>query len=433
MSPLSHPSRQTRWLEWALPLLALAMAAVLVAWQAWAYVSVRRAAEALQRGQAQAALEQLHDHLLTLGRAPTEADLTEYLDAHAADGLRHVAVGRGPHQVSAGTTRLTSDGALRRGVVLGATRVRATGRLRPKGRRGGGMHLEDRGDRHGSSSSGSWPMGRARMAVELEPVLARTVQAEAGRTLALGIASAVLFLALALLVRRVLRQRESLLAQAAQQSRLAALGEMSAVLAHEIRNPLASLKGHAQLLMENLPAGSAEYGKVQRIVGEAVRLEGLTTDLLDFIRSGRLDLRELDLLDVVRDAAEAAGVPGLAIEGGSAPVRMHGDPERLRQVFLNVLRNAKQASEEPVEVGITAQRHEAEVTVRDRGPGVAAGEEELVFEPFHTSRVRGTGLGLAVVRRIVQAHGGQVWMDNHPEGGARVRIVLPFRPPEGAN
>jgi two-component system sensor histidine kinase HydH len=230
-----------------------------------------------------------------------------------------------------------------------------------------------------------------------------------------GIASIVL-LAFALAWTRSARRLAELEAKAARDERLVALGGMSSVMAHEIRNPLASLKGHAQLLVEDLEG--KPRAKAERVVKEAVRLERLTTSLLDFVRDGPIDRREtepralmaLALTDLDKDRVE------VTIED-SKPMVI--DAERLARAIHNLIDNALKADEGKVEVLVKAGDGGGHtITVRDHGPGIPASDRARIFEPFVTTRTQGTGLGLAVARRIAEQHGGSLEGDNHPDGGA---------------
>jgi two-component system sensor histidine kinase HydH len=211
--------------------------------------------------------------------------------------------------------------------------------------------------------------------------------------------------------------------------RLTLLGEMSAVLAHEIRNPLASLKGHAQLLVERLDDGSAERRKAARVVEEATRLESLTSDLLDFARSGPMDLGVVDP-GALLEASAAEVSEAIEVDSSESPDHWRLDERRFRQAVLgNILRNAVQASppDRPPRARVAMENGTLVFTVRDFGAGLPEGEAGQIFEPFFTTRATGTGLGLAVARRIVDLHGGRIAAANAPGGGAVFRVELPRR------
>jgi two-component system sensor histidine kinase HydH len=204
---------------------------------------------------------------------------------------------------------------------------------------------------------------------------------------------------------------------------------MSAVLGHEIRNPLASLKGHAQLLLEKLPADHPLRPKAETIVREAVRLEELSGHILDFARSGEPALLETDPASLARAAADMDPDRVRLLLAGPLP-SVQVDAPRIEQALSNLLRNALQVSPDgaAVDLAVRAEAPWLVIEVRDRGPGIPPGDEQRLFEPFYTTRVQGTGLGLAVAHRIVTAHGGRIAVANHPEGGAIFRVELPLRP-----
>jgi two-component system, NtrC family, sensor histidine kinase HydH len=219
-------------------------------------------------------------------------------------------------------------------------------------------------------------------------------------------------------------QREALERQLERERRLAGLGEMSAVLAHEIRNPLASLKGNAQLLAQALTDSEKHGPKARRVVDEAVRLENLTNDLLEYVRTGELHRREVSAAALLREAVEAVDAQGISLQpaGSEAPWRL--DPERMRQVLVNLLENAVAAGA-PVRASLHEGAGQLRFVIQDSGPGVPPGERERIFEPFHTTRTRGTGLGLAIARRVVEQHGGSISVENAAVGGAIFSVVLP--------
>lgn len=266
------------------------------------------------------------------------------------------------------------------------------------------------------------------LALEFEPVIAREMVASARRSLVLAaIVAALLALAGVMLWRLSLRFEAAEL-QMQEQRRLSALGEMSAVLAHEIRNPLASLKGNAQLLVERMTADSNERRKVERIVDEATRLEALTSDLLDFAGAGPLHLQEVDPLELVESSAHEAAPEMAVAVNATEPLSLWPlEARRFRQALVNLIRNAAQASSdaEPAEVDVATDAHRLVITVRDHGSGLPVGQEDRIFDPFFTTRTTGTGLGLPVSKRIVELHGGALTAENAADGGAVFRIEIP--------
>jgi signal transduction histidine kinase len=216
---------------------------------------------------------------------------------------------------------------------------------------------------------------------------------------------------------------------------LADLGRMSATLAHEIRNPLGAMKGLSQVIREGLPADHSAQALLETMVTEAERLEKLVNDLLSFARPRKPVLEEVDLAELAGQVAELATREaegqGLTLDLNlpPQPVRIVTDPNGLRQVLFNGLRNAFEASQPGGKVelafGLGSRQGAAWIEVRDRGKGLEGIQPEELFRPFHTSKLRdGTGLGLAVCRRIMDALGGQVTLAERPGGGAVFRVEL---------
>lgn len=257
--------------------------------------------------------------------------------------------------------------------------------------------------------------------------MARELVSSSRRSLVISGAVAFALLLAAGAMFRWLKRREALEHQLARERHLATLGEMSAVLAHELRNPLASLKGHAQLLTEALPEGRSRT-KAERVVKEALRLEDLTSSLLAFVRTGTIHREQTDPVAIVRAAAEEVDPRRIELDTGSAPTTWSLDSARMQQVLSNLLRNAVQASPEGAQVfaRISTEEKALLYEVRDVGTGIPAGQEAAIFEPFHTNRPLGNGLGLAVARRVVELHGGSIQASNHPQGGALFRVRIPL-------
>ncbi|HFE52096.1 MAG TPA: hypothetical protein ENK07_01560 [Bacteroidetes bacterium] len=231
-------------------------------------------------------------------------------------------------------------------------------------------------------------------------------------------------------IRALLRAEESL----RRRERLAAMGQMAATVAHEIRNPLGIIKGTADVLKQRYGRGQADE-LFDYIPEEVERLNRLITDFLLLSREPDLKLETVDLGALVERVVklaehESAGPVECAVEENLPPVAC--DPAAVERVLLNLLRNAREAcgAEGKVSVAVELESGGREravcVAVRDTGPGFPGGEEgKRVFEPFFTTKPTGTGLGLAVAETLVRAHGGRVEARNLPGGGAEVRFCLP--------
>jgi len=224
------------------------------------------------------------------------------------------------------------------------------------------------------------------------------------------------------------RNAEKASVQLEHDRQLKVLGQMSAVLGHEIKNPLASLKGHIQLLLEKLPAEHPGRKGAEVVLRETVRLEELSRHVLEFARTGAVACESSDPVAVVRSAIDIIGGPEIQLHADSAPTAWPLDSARMEEVLVNLLRNARDASPPGQRIDVVLavlDDHHLVIEVRDRGEGLTPGEEERVFEPFYTRRVKGTGLGLALARRIVEGHGGTITARNHTDGGAVFSVRLP--------
>lgn len=291
--------------------------------------------------------------------------------------------------------------------------------------RGKASRRWDRGD----ESRRPGPIGV--MVLEFEPVVARAIQRRAFAMLLVSIAAASVLFAVAIFFWRASRKAELMGEQIEKDRRLKALGEMSAVLGHELRNPLAALKGHSQLLVEILGADHPGRKGAETVVREALRMEKLTEQILEFARTGTVECLPENPESVVRAAEEQVG-SGIEVQVEEGLPEWPLDRIRIERVLINLMKNALQASPAEAMVDVSVRRAGGKLffTVRDRGEGLPEGEEAWIFEPFHTKRVRGTGLGLAVSKRIVEAHGGEITAKNHPEGGAVFEFWLPQEAPK---
>ena len=402
-----------------LPPLAIALALVAAALVATVIAtrhSVNDAFATVGDGQAIAEELDVRADLSDLDGPPTSAQLDAILASHRDEGVRYLAL------VDSRANVIAESGTPRGTLV---PRTRPTRADRPRGGREDRVeHVAGRLRVESPYGRRSWGRdGRATwLVLEIEPSEANELRTAADRSILIGLIAAVVLFGVAIaLVRRELRRQADERARE-RERRLASLGEMSAVLAHEIKNPLASLKGNAQLLASSLPAGEKPRAKAERVVDEAVRLEKLIQDLLAFVRTGTIERSSYDPAILARDAASS--VQGeVIVEAG--PVRMFQlDGPRIREVLVNLLDNGIAAGP-PVRVTVAVEGDRLIYEVTDHGPGVPAADRDKIFEPFHTGKTRGTGLGLAIAKRLVELHRGTIAVDDAPGGGARFRIALP--------
>jgi PAS domain S-box-containing protein len=220
----------------------------------------------------------------------------------------------------------------------------------------------------------------------------------------------------------------------AQQAALARVGQMAAVVAHEVRNPLAGIKGAVQVLMSRRAPGDSELPVMHDIVGRIDSLSELINDLMLYARPRapritHVELRPLlsDAVTIVRrDPTVSATDITIAGEDVSAAV----DDELIRATVLNLVLNAAQAMGGRGRIVLTLGRDGdfATIEVRDRGPGIPADIRNQVFEPFFTTKARGGGLGLPIARRTAELHGGSLTLVCPDDGGTVVTLKLPVRP-----
>lgn len=238
---------------------------------------------------------------------------------------------------------------------------------------------------------------------------------------------------LSLTLYRFTRREEQHNLDMAHRESLAQLGEMGAMLAHEIRNPLAGIKGYAQVI-EKKPQDERNDGFAQLIVTETQRLEALVNDLLVFARNNQEALTTIDLGEVVvhfaallRPEAEQHNVK--IVNNCADGILINGSRDRLGQVLLNLGKNAIQAMPEGGTLKITAtiDGKQSKICVSDDGHGINQDDLARIFEPFFTTKARGTGLGLALCKKIVEEHGGTITVQSAFEQGTSVSITIPMR------
>jgi signal transduction histidine kinase len=225
-------------------------------------------------------------------------------------------------------------------------------------------------------------------------------------------------------------------ARLAQSEKLAALGQLAAAIAHEVRNALGIIRSAAQGLGEDLPAGDTDAQRASSfITAEIDRLGSVVSSLLSFARPPRLAPRAVPVaalfdqaLLLARQDLEAKDIRVVRASGSPAPPDVRADSDLIVQVLIGLLANAADVVPRGGEVRLGAHATGGglvEIDVADSGPGVPEELRTRIFEPFFTTRDKGTGLGLAVARQIVEAHEGRIEVAERPGGGALFRIALP--------
>jgi signal transduction histidine kinase len=246
-------------------------------------------------------------------------------------------------------------------------------------------------------------------------------------------------LALARYFLRTLNRFLQLKASEESARHLTALGSMAATLAHEIRNPLGAMKGLTQLAQEDLPGDHKTQSLMSTVVREAERLEQLVTDLLSFARPRDPQISQFDIMRTLLDVRtvlqpklEAARIR-LDIASSPDGQLIHSDESGIRQILLNILLNAMDSTPPEGAITVRARRDEKAntfiVEVDDSGPGLGNRDPEELFQPFATTKTKGTGLGLPISRQIAERLGGSLQLANRPEGGARCTLSLPLHAP----
>jgi len=232
---------------------------------------------------------------------------------------------------------------------------------------------------------------------------------------------------------KVNRELQDSFEQLKRADRLSAIGHLSASLAHEIRNPLASIEGATGILDQ--PDISEEMRKefLEVIRKESRRLNRLLSDLLDFARPRKPEFQPVDpaklidsVISLVAPTVERNGITLTRRVEPSSPF-VRSDPEQLKQVILNLTINAAQAMPGPgeIELAVSAADGNVKISVKDQGSGIPEEDLDKIFDPFFTTKENGTGLGLSVAHQIVTQHGGTIVAQRNPYRGMTFSVVLP--------
>jgi len=212
--------------------------------------------------------------------------------------------------------------------------------------------------------------------------------------------------------------------------RLAAVGRLASGLAHEIRNPLASISGSVQLLLEDEKVNEEDRHLMNIVIKEADRLSVLLSDFLNFARPSALQLELIDIASLVDELIALVNASGqfqdVVIEKSySGSILMNIDPQKMYQVLWDLIINAGEAARPEGKIRIDINAAQGEIVIEDTGAGIADEDRDRLFEPFYTTKDKGTGLGLANVYANVEAHQGRIYVEPGSLGGARFIIELP--------
>ncbi|MCB2192695.1 MAG: hypothetical protein KQI62_14080 [Deltaproteobacteria bacterium] len=243
----------------------------------------------------------------------------------------------------------------------------------------------------------------------------------------------ILFMAVGLLVGWLRRREQSHQNMARQAENLAAVGRAVASVAHDMKTPLMAIGGFSAQVKRKMEPGGPEDHKLEVVIEQTARLEGMVKEMLDFSRPLELHRHAVDLRDLAASTLEVAAplaeksLVNLTSDLQQPLPALQADTERLQQALINLINNAVQASppQGEVDLSIWRQGNEVVLAVSDDGEGVPPAERLQILIPFFTTKKEGTGLGLPVVNKIAEAHGGRLEIgDNNPHG-AVFRLVLP--------
>jgi signal transduction histidine kinase len=229
------------------------------------------------------------------------------------------------------------------------------------------------------------------------------------------------------------RKQEQTQIQLERSHKLSLVGQMAASVAHEIKNPLASIKGALEILSDDSTSAADRAEFRETATKEIRRIDGTISEFLEFARPRRSEFKKLNLSNTLRTSLKQievhASKAGLQfVDRIKDNVYIHGDREKIHQVILNLLINSIQASSSgsAIEIHLDETKEDrATMTIRDHGKGMAPEELDRIFEPFYSTKPAGTGLGLAIVKGIVENHRGKISFDSAPGHGTTATVAFP--------
>lgn len=267
--------------------------------------------------------------------------------------------------------------------------------------------------------------------IDLDETAADSILVPARRNVVVATISGIAIIFMALILIQTARKRAQLERAQLQMEHLAHLGRMAAVLAHEIRNPLGTVKGFVQLALEKADAPVKPL--LDPVLAEIARMEALVRDLLLYGRSPTPVMKLVPWQEIRSrlEASTRAILDGkqvrLTVE--EADGALYLDPDLASHILVNLVRNSVEAmGDRPGSISITKQMRPGEkvvVAVSDDGPGIPEEALDRLFEPFYTTKVTGTGLGLPIAKKLTEAIGGRLEIQNRPEGGVEARLIFP--------